>query len=145
MSTRFAPGLYRDVEHTADLGFEVEAPSAAALFERAGLALFAHMVALEGVEPREGSTVEIEGAAGWEEMLHDWLAKLLVCFQCDGLVGVEIDVRRLGKGCVSGEVRGERFDASRHRFYSEIKGVTYHQLSVRGGADGWWARVILDV
>ena len=40
---------------------------------------------------------------------------------------------------------GERVDPSRHRLYTELKGVTYHQLAVRETPHGWWARVIFDV
>src|SRR5947207_925286 len=40
---------------------------------------------------------------------------------------------------------GERVDRARHHFYTEVKGVTYHQLALRETAGGWWARIILDV
>src|SRR5204862_253412 len=48
------PGPFvREIEHTADLGLEVEAPSLPLLFERAGLGMLALMIDLAAVEPRE--------------------------------------------------------------------------------------------
>src|SRR2546427_9622496 len=70
--TRARDGLpaVREIEHTADVGFEVEAPSLAELFERAGLALLGLMVDLTTVEPRERVGIAV-AAEGLEELLHD--------------------------------------------------------------------------
>ena len=46
---------------------------------------------------------------------------------------------------VDGLVRGERLDLERHRFYTEIKGVTYHDFRVWQENGCWHARVIFDV
>ena len=62
MSTRArdAGPLVREIEHTADLGFEVEAPTVATLFERAGLGLMSLMADLSAVEPRAQTTIAVE-------------------------------------------------------------------------------------
>ena len=60
-----AESLFREIEHTADLGIEVEADTAGELFRCAGLALFSLMVSPEGVnacEERE-ETVQADGVA----------------------------------------------------------------------------------
>jgi SHS2 domain-containing protein len=139
------PGpLAREIEHTADLGLEVEAPTLALVFERAALAVLALMVDLAAIEPRERAVVAVEGV-GLEEVLHDWLQDLVVRVQTGGIVACEVAVEHAGAGGVRGVIAGERVDPSRHRLYTELKGVTYHQLAVRERGEGWWARVILDV
>lgn len=40
---------------------------------------------------------------------------------------------------------GEKLDYDRHEFETEIKAVTYHQLSVTCENGRWRARVIFDV
>lgn len=134
----------REIEHTADVGFEVEAPTQALLFERAGLALLRVMADLTAVEPRERVTLALE-APGLEELLHDWLQALLVRVQAEAFLACELDVRSLDGDRVCGVLAGERVDPSRHRLHTEVKGVTYHQLAVERRPQGWWARVILDV
>jgi len=143
---RDAGVLAREVEHTADVGFEVEAVTPAELFERAGLALVGIMIDLAGVEARAAVGIEVEVEAGTrEELLHDWLQALLVRYQAEGFAACELAVEQLDETRVRGTATGERVDPSRHRLYTEVKGVTYHQLAVRQTAAGWWARVIVDL
>jgi SHS2 domain-containing protein len=134
----------REIEHTADLGLEVEAPTLALLFERAGLAAMALMLDLDAIEPRTRATIALS-ADGVDELLHDWLQTLVVRLQTDGLAFAELTVEAVDGCSVRAEGVGERVDRRRHRAYTEIKGVTYHQLAVRETRDGWWARVIFDV
>ena len=141
---RDAGPFAREIEHTADLGLEVEAPALPLLFERAGLAVLALMVELTTVEPRERVALALE-ADGLEELLHDWLQTLLVRFQVDGFAACELAVEEVDARTIRGTAAGERIDPSRHRLYTELKGVTYHQLAVRRTDGGWWARIILDV
>jgi len=139
------PGsVAREIEHTADVGFEVEAPTLAALFERAGLALLGFMIALDAVEPRERVPLETraDDAVG---LLHDWLHALVVLFQARGIALSELTVDDVSATAVRGWGAGERVDRARHVLYTEVKGVSYHELAVRQMPAGWWARVILDV
>ena len=139
------PGpLGREIEHTADLGLEVEAPTLAVLFERAGLAMLGLMLDVGAVEARERIALACE-AEDRETLLHDWLHALLIQLEVDGLALSEIGVEAASACVVRGWGAGERLDPLRHRVYTEIKGVSYHELAVRETPTGWWARFILDV
>src|SRR5216117_3997749 len=124
----------REIEHTADLGLEVEAPSLPLLFERAGLGMLALMSGLAAVEPRERVAIAL-AADDREALLHDWLQHLLVRLQAGPFAMSELAVEEVS----------ERVLRGRHRLYTEVKGVTYHRLALRETAGGWWARIILDV
>ncbi len=139
------PGpLAREIEHTADLGLEVEAPTLPALFERAGLGMLTLMMDLAAVEPRE--RVELAVAAeDREALLRDWLQTILVRFEAEGFAFAELAVEEVTERSVRGWGAGERVDRARHRIYTEVKGVSYHELAVRETAQGWRARIILDV
>ena len=132
----------REIEHTADVGFEVEAPGWESLLERAGLVVAALIVSLDGVSARE--TVRLDVVAGdREELLHDWLQAILVRVQA-GFVPCEIGVRSTDAG-LSAVLLGEALDHTRHRVHGELKGVTWHGLAVEETPGGLRARVILDV
>jgi len=141
---RDAGRLAREVEHTADLGLEIDAPTLAVLFERAGLSMLGLMIDLSAVDPRERIALALE-ADDLEALLRDWLQALLVRLQGGGFALSELAVEDVSERALRGWGAGERVDPGRHRFYTEIKGVSYHQLAVRRTATGWWARVILDV
>jgi SHS2 domain-containing protein len=141
---RDAGPLAREIEHTADVGLEIEAPTLAGLFERAGLAVLGIMVDLRAVEPRERVALAV-AAEDRVALLHDWLQTLLVRLTTDGFVPAELCVEEATERSVRGWGAGERLDPSRHALYSEIKGISYHELAVRETPSGWWARVIVDV
>lgn len=134
----------REIEHTADLGLEVEAPSLPALFERAGLGMLALMADVTAVHPHETRPFDVT-ATDRDELLHDWLQAILIAVHAHRFVPCELTVESLGDHAVQGLARGERLDPTRHRFHTEIKGVTWHQLAVRETPRGWWTRVIFDV
>jgi SHS2 domain-containing protein len=136
--------LAREIDHTADVGLELEAPTLPLLFEHAGLAMVALMIDLSAVEARERVPLVIE-ADDREALLRDWLQALLVRFQAGGFAPCELAVETMSECAVRGWGAGERVDPARHTLLTELKGVTYHQLAVRETATGWCARVILDV
>ena len=141
---RDAGPLGREIEHTADLGLEVEAPTLAALFERAGLAMLGLALDLTPLAPRERRPVAVE-ADGVEELLHDWLQALLVRLQVDGFAACELDVAHVDEHAARGTAAGECVDLARQPRYTELKGVTYHALAVARDPAGFSARVIFDV
>jgi SHS2 domain-containing protein len=133
----------REIEHTADVGFEVEAPTWGLLLERAALVVAAEIVALEGVQASEA--VRLEVAAGdREELLHDWLQTVLVRVQA-GFVPCEVTAEAASATRVVATLRGEALDPRRHRVHGEVKGVTWHALAVEEILGRLRARVILDV
>ena len=145
MTTRAGDAAWsaREIAHTADVGFEVEAPEWGTLLERAGLVVAALIVSLDGVTPSE--TVRLEVTAGdREELLHDWLQAVLIRVQ-GGFVPCEATVEEVSDARVVATLRGEPMDAHRHRVHGEVKGVTWHGLAVEDASRGLRARVILDV
>jgi SHS2 domain-containing protein len=138
------PPWLREIEHTADVGFEVDAPTLPALFERAGTALVGLMLDPSRVRPAARGPIAVAGTA-LDELLHDWLHAILVRVQSDGFAVGAVEVADVGAGGVRGTLVGEPIDRARHVFHGEVKGVTWHQLAVRETATGWTARVIFDV
>ena len=137
-------GSFREIEHTADLGIEITAGSLAGLFSTAGEALFALIADTKKVEAREAIAVAASGE-GPEELLHAWLRELLAQFNLTGFIAGHCEVEKITRERVEGIVTGEKLDLKRHRFYTEIKGVTYHDFKVWQEAGAWHARVIFDV
>jgi SHS2 domain-containing protein len=137
-------GSFREVEHTADLAIEVTASSLTGLFATAAEALFALIADPKTIEPREEIAVATTGD-GPEELLHAWLRELLAEFNLKGFVGARCEIERITSERVEGRIKGERLDLKRHRFYTEIKGVTYHDFKVWEQNGEWHARIIFDV
>ncbi len=143
-SARDAAPFVREIAHTADVGFEVEAPTLAACFERAALGLAGVIADTAAVAPRARRPLAVE-ADERTALLHDFLHALLLLAQLDGFLVSAVEVTAIDAGGVRAIVAGEPFDAARHRLHAEVKAVTWHGLALEPGALGWRARVILDV
>ena len=135
---------FREIEHTADLGIEVEAADLAGLFTATGEALFSLIADPASIEEQQSLTLSAAGE-GAEELLHAWLRELLAQFNVSGFIAKSCEVRSITNDHVDGIIRGEKLDLARHGFRTEIKGVTYHNFKVWQEDDQWHARVIFDV
>ena len=149
--SRTPPGV-TFLEHTADVGLEVEAPSLELLFHRAAAGMLA---LLRGDDDEEGSGVgdEPSGAAETETrtlelaaddragLLRAWLRELLLLHETRHADYAGGSFQELTDRRLEARVRTEPAAPA----VREIKGVTYHELSVEPMDHGWKGRVIFDV
>jgi len=138
---------YRLIEHTADTGLEIEAPSLDELFGDALLGMVDCITELEQVAPKIRRRIEVR-AGDYERLLVDWLGEILYLFEVDDLLfsRAKVEVEESEQGlALEATVAGETFDPDRHPVKIAIKAVTYHQLTVEQTPAGWRARVIFDI
>ncbi|TVR66638.1 MAG: archease [Gemmatimonadales bacterium] len=144
------PGI-RALDHTADVGMEVRGDSLAQLFTRAaaGAIWTATGKGPHGAEDGVRVQVELE-ADDLEGLLRSWLRDLLYRFEVEGqeVSGVDdLSFSETGSGTFTLSATVHVVPAPEHPL-REIKGVTWHGLTLRGPsapAPGWFARVIYDV
>jgi SHS2 domain-containing protein len=135
---------YRLLDHVADLGVEIWAPTLADLFVEAARSLFDLLGTLGTTRAVRADIVAVEGG-DIEEVFHDWLSELLFRSAARRMVYSEFRVLSLELPRLVAEAQGEPFDPLRHSFEREIKAVTFHGLEVVEDRGLWRARVIFDV
>ncbi|HUP25893.1 MAG TPA: archease [Thermoanaerobaculia bacterium] len=135
---------HREIDHTADLGFEVWAPSLAALFAEAVTALGEICYDRERVAPAEQRTLQVAGDSHEERLVH-WLQEVYFWLERDLWLTAYVEPVEVTGEVVRGLFRGERYDPLRHTIHTEIKAITYHQLRVRAEGGLWRTTVIVDV
>lgn len=136
---------YRILDHTGDLAILVRADTLPDLYDAATYALFDVILDVGAVEARESLPLRIDGAADAEDLLVRFLSELLFLHDARHWLFRGARVRAIGHDSVDAEVLGERFDPARHRVKRQIKAVTYHALLLSQDAQGWSARVVLDL
>ena len=139
------------LDHTGDLGLEIEAPDSATLFTEALRGFTDCLTPVESVGAETARRVKLT-AAGLDLLLVDWLQEALFLFDTESLVFSAAEVELDGvAGDAAGEVGlcsrlyGERLDPERHPVKAPVKAVTYHALEVTRQDGVWRARVVLDL
>jgi SHS2 domain-containing protein len=138
------------LEHPADVGFLAYGGTLAELFENAALAMCSLACAPEKIEDRERREITA-AASDVESLLYAWLAEILAIADAEQLVFQSVSVTELrepsasSSGEVRGTARGEKFNRERHAAGTYIKAVTLHQFTVERTAEGYRARVYLDL
>jgi SHS2 domain-containing protein len=150
------PASVSFLDHTADVGFDVEAPTLEGLFVAAAHALNDLILGMD--EPGAGEdTGERPGpakqpasrdadlhfdAVDTAALLADWLRELVFLFETEAVLMRAVHFRQLDERRLHATVE---LGPPVRRPVREIKGVTYHGLDVRQTDGIWHARVILDV
>lgn len=139
---------WRPLEHTADVGLEVEAASLGALFADAAAGLCDTITDRARVEPRRHRVTRLSAPA-LDLLLVEWLEELLFRLDAHGELWCQHEPRvvqgRSGRYLLAATSRGEPFDPRRHPQKVQIKAITYHDLEVSRDAAGWRARVLFDI
>jgi SHS2 domain-containing protein len=136
--------FYTTIDHTADIGIEVEAEDLADIFRLCGMALFDIMFELDSILSTEQRDVGAEGDGGID-LLVAWLNELLYVSSVEGFLFCDFQGLAVGEGTVSARGLGERLDPGRHVCAVEVKAATYHAASIWQVEDRWKARVIFDI
>lgn len=135
---------YRVFAHTADLGVEIFGDTPEAMFENAAFALFDIITDIQSIKATDEKIVSVEGLDR-EDLLVNYLREVLYLWNGEGFIVKECFIQNLSGNLLKGIVKGESFDPSRHRIKTEIKAITYHQVSVAHTSRGWTGRFIVDV
>jgi len=146
------------IEHTADSGVEVWAPSLSGIFLQAAEGLYA-VITGESPPPYRETTRVVSGsepatpelevnlqASDLEGLLVDFLSLLLYHFQVHRHIfrDWEIEVEQSPPRLVC-RARGRKPAVEEMAEFTEVKAVTYHQLRVGRDESGWVARVLFDL
>lgn len=136
--------FWRLLDHTADLGIEVEGPSLEELFSHAGEAIFELMVELDTVETAVSRHLVIEGA-DLADLWVNYLREVLYLWGGESLLMKKVQIINLTETSLEATLYGEPYNSRKHELMMEIKAVTYHQAEVVRTPEGWKGRVIFDV
>jgi SHS2 domain-containing protein len=134
-------GGHKQIEHTADVAFELWGASFSELLVEGARAVIEVLVDGELESGSDRRAVEL-AAIDDEDRLVRWLNEVLYFAIVEGFLVTDAQLRITATG-VGGDVQGHA-DA-RDRVVTEVKSATYHDLVVREEGDRWVARVVMDV
>jgi SHS2 domain-containing protein len=135
--------LYETFEHEADIGIRGFGNSLEEAFENTAVALYSVMVNIGKIAPKEKKVVAVS-APDRELLLVEWLNALLALSDIERLVFTKFEVK-IEALSLTGTAWGEALDHVRHEAHVEVKGATYHMLSIQEEQGRYRAQCVVDV
>jgi SHS2 domain-containing protein len=136
-------GSFQLLEHTADIGIAAAGESLAVLFQQAALGL-RQLITSETICPLLEKQLHVT-ASDREELLVNWLGELLYLFEAQLFLPAQIAFDAVSETSLCATLKGEIVDPAAKPVEREVKAITYHQIKVEQGADGWIAQVFVDL
>ena len=132
--------FWQELEHAADWAIEVRGASQRQLFARAAAAMYA----LQDADPARPITLARTVTASADssaELLVAWLNDLLLSQEIGGEMYTRFEIHAISPLGLLGTAYGYLGAPS----HTEIKAVTYYDLDVTQGPEGWTSRITFDV
>ena len=131
------------VEHTADTAIRGWGPTLEALFVVMAEGLFKVIGGDAATSATQSRVLHLE-ADNSSELLHDWLESLNTLHQIHQELYTQFKVN-IGHNRVQAAVGGGPMDQATGEFGTEVKAVTWHDLTIQETPTGLEAYVLLDI
>ena len=141
-------GKYEYLYHIADAKFRAFGLTLEEAFENAALALFNVMIDTSNILPGEKREIELT-SPDIKMLLVEWLSELLYMFEVEEIIFSEFRIDKIEKTCegfsLKGKASGVLIDLSHHKFDTQVKAVTLHELEVEQDETGKFrVQVVVD-
>lgn len=136
--------FYQPISHTADIGFKVWGGTLEELFSNAARAVTENLVEISDGIPNQTVFVQLN-ADSLEELLVKWLNEIVFLFETQSLMGLGFHVLQCDPKNFKAAIHGLHWDPAQYPLKTQIKAVTFHEMSVRKKGDQFEVQVILDV
>lgn len=132
------------IDHTADIGIDVFGDSLQDLFANAAFAMFDIIADLSNVKDKDEYRISVSGVDR-EQLLVNWLSELLYLHDVNGLLFKDFTINNITDTQLDAIARGEGYKDGIHIIKTEMKAVTYHNLSIIKKDSQWQGRIIFDL
>jgi SHS2 domain-containing protein len=143
MNTDYSMGLFRILEHTADIGFEAFGKNENDVLANATLALVSLITDPKRVKSEERKYIDIK-ADDREQLLVRYLNEVLYLIDGESFVPAHAEVTFIDNTSLRAEFIGEK-RSDRHDIRTDVKAITYHQLAFEKTDNGYRIRVFVDI
>jgi len=139
---------HRFLEHTTDAYIEAWGPTLERAFAQAAEAFYETMLNVQKIDPILQEHIQVDGHDK-KELLYNWIEQLLLEFDIKAMVYASYHIIIAPDDLTSfklrGKVRGEKYDRGKHGAKTEVKGVTYHLMTIEEDAKEAKIKFILDL
>ena len=137
----------KQFDHTADVGFKVEADELSELFKGAAIATFDVMVDLNNVEEKITKKIKLKNKS-YDKLLYDFIDELIFLKDAEYSLFSKFKVK-ISKSkdsySLEAEIKGEKINPKKHELKIDVKAITLYEFYVKKVKNKWEANIILDI
>ncbi|MEK6934825.1 MAG: archease [Nanoarchaeota archaeon] len=136
----------KPIDHTADIGFNLEASSLDELFKAAATATFETMVDLKQIKPKTKKTIKLKNKEV-DKLLFDFLDELIFLKDSKYMLFSKFNIKiKQVKDTynLQAEISGEKINQKTQELKTDVKAITFHEFFIKKNKN-WKARFILDI
>lgn len=144
-------GIYKTLQHTADIGIEVLADNLSEAFCLSVEALVSLMIEwkedksqLQQNQPVISQKIVITGG-DWEDVLVNLLTEVLYYFETQSWIAINLNISTLQEFELSGTLDFLLYDEENFQLIQEIKAITYHKMIIDIKPEAVCFRFYLDL
>lgn len=135
---------YEILEHPSDIGLRAKGKNLAEAFEEAAAGLISIVTDPALLSTTERKEVRIE-APDTDHLLVRWLTEILYYCDAERFLTARTRIRSMSRDELVATLEGETFEPRRHVPRTDVKAITYHQLSVQETPEGAVVEVFVDI
>lgn len=139
-----ADGGFELIEHPADIGIRFWGKTLGDAYVQAALGLRSMLGGEGEVRTIRDVPLAVSGA-DCLEVLFNWLSEILYFFDAEQLLLGSFELQAMSEREVVAVGHGESYDPTRHETPYYVKAITYHEMGLEQGKDGWHGEVYVDI
>ncbi len=132
---------------TADIGIEVINDNLTEAFKNSALATLNLITDIEKIRPKIKKEVNLESEDEYG-LLYDWITELLIYLDSERFMASEYDIsitKNEDTYSLNGHILGDTYDTQLYNYKTEVKAITYHEMSIENKDNTVKIRFIVDL
>jgi len=134
-------------DHTADIGFNIEASSLDELFKASAIATFDTMVEIKEIKPKTKRIIKLKNK-DIDQLLFDFLCELIFLkdskYMLFSKFNIKIKQEKTKEYSLTSEIFGEKINPKKQPLKIDVKAITFHEFFVKKEKN-WKAKFVLDI
>ena len=139
---------YKFLDHTADVGFEIESSSLNELFKASAILTFDVMADLKKVSPKITKKIKLKNSK-IDNLLFNFIEELIFLKDSEYMLFSKFDIKithSIDNGFfLIAEIKGEKINPKKHELKTDVKAITLHKFYVKKIKKKFKTSIILDI
>lgn len=138
---------FKYFDTTADIGIEVNNKNLTEAFKNSALGTLNLITDIEKIQPKITKDIHIESEDEYG-LLYDWITELLILLDSENFMASEYAIEITKKEdtlILHGQIMGDTYDTNTYNYKTEVKAITYHEMSITQEEDNIKIRFIVDL